>query len=152
MRFRGALLERGFAPATINLRLATVRSAVRLARLAGTEWELHVQAVPAAPRRETRGPAPANVRRLGEAAAGQDSAEKATRDVALIRLLFDLGLRRGEVVTIDLADVSGIPGARRGRRTALRGLGARRREVGGGWLPSVRPSRPGSAAAPPGVT
>jgi len=29
--------------------------------------------------------------------------------VALIRLLFDLGLRRGEVVAIDLADVSGIP-------------------------------------------
>jgi integrase/recombinase XerC len=98
VRFRAALLERGLAPATINLRLAAVRSAIRLARLAGTiEWELHVPAVPAAPRRETRGPAPADVRRLGEAAGRQDTAEKATRDVALIRLLFDLGLRRGGV-------------------------------------------------------
>jgi integrase/recombinase XerC len=113
VRFRAALLERGLAPATINLRLAAVKSAVRLARLAGTiVWELHVPAVPAAPRRETRGPAPADIRRLGEAAGRQDTAEKATRDVALIRLLFDLGLRRGEVVAIDVADLAGFPGAR----------------------------------------
>jgi integrase/recombinase XerC len=32
--------------------------------------------------------------------------------VALIRLLFDLGLRRGEVVAIDVADLAGFPGAR----------------------------------------
>jgi len=29
--------------------------------------------------------------------------------VALIRLLFDLGLRRGEVVAIDVADLAGFP-------------------------------------------
>lgn len=128
----------GLAPATINLRLVAIRSAVRLARLAGAvEWELHAPAVPAAPRRETRGPASADVRRLGEAAGRQDTAEKATRDVALIRLLFDLGLRRAEVVAIDLADVArcgssfrrtGVLPARMtslGLRTALTGLWGR---------------------------
>jgi integrase/recombinase XerC len=107
VRFRQDLLRQGLAPATVNLRLAAVKSAVRLARLSGTtDWDLAVPAVrQSGPGRETRGPAVADVRRLLAAAASQDSEGKAARDGALLRLLYDLGLRRSEVVGLDRSDV-----------------------------------------------
>jgi hypothetical protein len=94
VQFRAVLLERGLAPATINLRLAAVRSAVRLARLAGTiEWELHVPAVPAVPCRETRGPGPG--RRPPPGRGGHPPGHGREGDAGRgADLLFDLGLRR----------------------------------------------------------
>jgi hypothetical protein len=61
-RFGAALLERGLAPATIKLRLTSVRSAVRLARLAGIiEWDLRIPLRPAASPREAQSQASADV-------------------------------------------------------------------------------------------
>ncbi len=108
VRYRQALLDKGLAAATVNLRLSALRSAVRLARLSGaTEWDLVVPRVRSTepPARETRGPAVEDVRRLVEAAGAQESEDKAARDGALLRLLYDLGLRRSEVVGLDLDDV-----------------------------------------------
>src|SRR5262249_57234802 len=51
-----------------------------------------------------RGPGAAGFRRLLEQLAHRRDA-KAVRDRALLRLLFDLGLRRSEVVRLDVADL-----------------------------------------------
>jgi integrase/recombinase XerC len=107
LRFRQSLVARELAPATINLRLAALASAVRLARLSGTvDWDLLLPRVRhSGARRESRGPEVADVRRLLAAAAAQENEEKAVRDVALLHLLYDLGLRRSEVVGLDAGDV-----------------------------------------------
>jgi integrase/recombinase XerC len=57
------------------------------------------------PAQETRGLAVEDMRRLVEVAGAQESEDKAARDGALLRLLYDLGLRRSEVVGLDLVDV-----------------------------------------------
>jgi integrase/recombinase XerC len=43
--------------------------------------------------------------------AAESGRPKPVRDLAIIRLLHDLGLRRGELVALDLADVELVPGA-----------------------------------------
>ena len=105
LAYRGALLDRGLAPATINRRLAALRSLVRLARTVGiVPWTLEVPGLKAESYRDTRGPGLQGVRRLLRLASDRQDA-KGLRDLAVLRLLFDLGLRRGEVVALDLADV-----------------------------------------------
>lgn len=104
--WRAAMLERGLAPATVNVRLAALRSLVRLGRMLGAcTWTLDVPGVRGGARRERRAPTTGNVARLLAAAADQVDAVKAARDVALLHLLADLGLRRGEAVSLDVADV-----------------------------------------------
>jgi integrase/recombinase XerC len=105
LRFRQQLQARGLAPATINRRLAAIRSLVKLARTLGlVAWVLEVEGVRAEAYRDTRGPGPAGVRKLLEALAGRQDT-KAVRNRALLRLLYDLGLRRAEVVGLDVEDV-----------------------------------------------
>jgi len=103
--FRSQLQARGLAPATINRRLAALRSLVKLARTLGLiTWVLEVEGVRTEPYRDTRGPGHAGFRQL---LAGLDGRidPKAIRDRALLRLLYDLGLRRAEVVGLDVEDV-----------------------------------------------
>jgi integrase/recombinase XerC len=56
--------------------------------------------------------------------AASRAPPKATRDVAIIRLMFDLGLRRGEVVGLDLEDVD-----HNGRRLWVLGKGRAQKEA-----------------------
>jgi integrase/recombinase XerC len=57
-------------------------------------------------------------------AASEKSPAKAARDIAIIRLMFDLGLRRGEVVGLDVEDVD-----RAGRRLWVLGKGRTQKEA-----------------------
>ena len=103
--YRAFLVERGLSAATINRRLSTLRSAVRFARAAGlVSWTLEVEGLRGEPRRDNRGPGLDVVRGALETAAARGDW-KGTRDYALLRLTFDLGLRRGEVINLDLADL-----------------------------------------------
>jgi integrase/recombinase XerC len=52
--------------------------------------------------KDMRGPGVPAVRRLLKAAAGKENEPKAARDVAILRLLFDLALRRAELVGLDV--------------------------------------------------
>ena len=105
LRYRASLLGRGLSPATVNRRLAAVRSLVKLARLIGlVPWTLEVPGVQAEKYRDTRGPGRAGVVRLLETLDRQ-ATPKARRDTAVVRLLYDLALRRGEVVGLDIEDV-----------------------------------------------
>jgi len=104
--YRAHLAARGLQAATINRRLAALRSLVKLARMFGfVPWSLDVANAASEPYRDTRGPGVANVTRL-LAAAGEDKTPLGLRNRAALRLLFDLGLRRGEVVALDVEDIS----------------------------------------------
>lgn len=109
--YRADLLDRGLSPSTVNRRLAALRSLVKMGRLFGVvDFTLDVESVKSQTYRDTRGPGRDGVRLLlGKLAARTD--RKATRDHALVRLLFDLGLRRGEAVALDLEDVDLKAGA-----------------------------------------
>ncbi len=104
LRYRTSLVDRGLAPATVNRRLAALRSAMGILRVAGAiAWPLEVKPVKALKYKDTRGPGLAGVRALLRAASG--CGRKALRDRALVHLLFDMGLRRGEAVSLDLEHV-----------------------------------------------
>lgn len=104
LAYRNHLFGRELAPATVNRRLAALRSLVKLARTLGLViWGLEVAGLRSEPYRDTRGPGAPAYRRLLARLAG-DGRPKALRDTAILRLLFDLGLRRVEVCRLDLAD------------------------------------------------
>lgn len=105
LRYRAHLQGRGLAPATINRRLAALRSLVKLARTLGVvPWALDVEGMRSEHYRDTRGPGRDGVRALLAALEGR-ADPKAVRDRAALRLLYDVALRRGEVVALDVADV-----------------------------------------------
>ncbi|GAB4464584.1 MAG: tyrosine-type recombinase/integrase [Armatimonadaceae bacterium] len=105
LQYRAYLLDRGLQPATVNRRLAALRSLVKLARLFGlVVWELETPNVRHEAYRDTRGPGKDAVRQMLEQAAQGDSPRD-RRDRAILHLLYDLGLRRGEVVALDIGDV-----------------------------------------------
>jgi len=101
LRFRAALLDRGLAPATVNRKLAALRSLVKVARTVGLiTFSLDVENVRSQAYRDTRGPGVEGYRSLLGALQGRSDA-KGARDRAILHLLFDLGLRRAEVVSLD---------------------------------------------------
>jgi integrase/recombinase XerC len=105
LAYRASMVERKLSSATINRRLAALRSLVRLARMLGlVVWSLEVPGLRLERMRDTRGPGVPAVRRMLRAAALQEPA-KAARDTALLRLMFDLALRRAEVLAVDVADL-----------------------------------------------
>ncbi len=124
LAWRAAMQETDLASATINRRLSAVRSALRFARTIGaTTWVPEVKGLKAQTYRDTRGPGLAGTRALLLAASRKLPA-KAARDTAIIRLMFDLGLRRGEVIGLDVDDVD-----RDGRRLWVLGKGKTQKEA-----------------------
>jgi integrase len=120
------------ASATIALRLAAIRWAVRTARDAGAvSWTLNVRSPRVRSLRDTRGPGLPAARRMLVAAQAQGGLI-GVRDVALLSLLLILGLRRGEVVTLNIEhfDVEGC-------RIAVLGKGHQDRV----WLTTPRALR-----------
>jgi integrase/recombinase XerC len=106
LRFRADMVQRDLAASTINTRLSAVRSLVKLARTAGlVNWSIEVSNVKSSTYRDTRGPGQNGVRQILGQASTHRSPAHAARDVALVRLMYDLGLRRGSVVAMDVGDV-----------------------------------------------
>jgi integrase/recombinase XerC len=107
LNYRRHLLERGLSAATVNRHLSTLRALVSLARTVGVvEWRLHARNVRSRAYRDTTGPDGDGMRALLAAAHEQADSRKAARDVALIHVMFDLALRRGEVCSLDVSDLS----------------------------------------------
>jgi integrase/recombinase XerC len=110
----------------------TLRSLVKLANTHGlVTWTLPVESVPVPPYDDTRGPDRDGFLTLLEAASAQPGP-KGLRDVALLRLLHDLGLRRSEAVRLDVDDVD-LPG----NRIVIAGKGRTPRE----WVSLPEPTR-----------
>lgn len=95
---------RNLSASSINNRLSAIRKLVAVARVRGlVSWSLEIKNVPSQPYRDTRGFGTQAVQLLLNQ-VGRDRP-KDKRDRAIIRLLFDLSLRRGEVVSLDVEDV-----------------------------------------------
>ena len=103
--YKNSLKERGLAASTINRRLAARRSLVKLARVMGlVTWTLEVAPAKAARTRDVRRPDPTVVVDMLNLVR-QQTGSKAVRDYAILRMLYDWGLRVSSVVNLDLADV-----------------------------------------------
>jgi integrase/recombinase XerC len=118
--YREHLEKRNLSPATINRRLSALRSMVEQAGTLGiVAWELKIRGIKSQSYRDTEGPGTRNVRKmLGLLACRKKTGYrngdlsvtrpnlKAIRDFAILRLLYDLALRRGEIVALDVGDVN----------------------------------------------
>lgn len=123
LAYRAHLSDAGLTSATINRRLSAIRSAVKLARTLGlTAWTPEIDGLKSQSYRDTVGPGLDGTRSMMAQARTQGSV-KAARDVALIRLMFDLGLRRGEVAGLDLGDID-----RDAKRVWIKGKGRTQKE------------------------
>ena len=110
LAYKTNLIERGLQAATVNRRLAALRSLIKLARTLGlTMYTLSVENMKSQPYRDTKGPGKEGYRAMLEATK-KAKEPKAVRDAAILHLLYDLGLRRGEVVSLDLADLDLMAG------------------------------------------
>ena len=106
LAYRAHLTDRNLAPATIGRRLAALRAAVQVARMLGrVAWDLEVESPRAETYRDTSGPGRDGWKAVLAIAKAQASTTRGKRDYAIIRLLHDVALRRGEAVGLDLVDV-----------------------------------------------
>ena len=104
LHYKGSLIEAGRSPATVNRRLSALRSVISLAKTLGMiTWTLEVANEKAQAYRDTRGPGCSGVKAI--LAQIQGDSPKAKRDRVIIRLLYDLALRRGEITSLRLEDV-----------------------------------------------
>jgi integrase/recombinase XerC len=105
--YRAHLTDRKLATATIARRIAALRSMVKLARQIGrVEWSLDVESPKVTKYRDTSGPGLEGWFKLRD--KGKELAattDQGKRDVALLHLMHDSCLRRGECVNLDLVDV-----------------------------------------------
>lgn len=125
LNYRANMVQRDLAANTINARLAAIRSLVKLARTLGlVGWSIDIANVKAKAYRDTTGPGHSGYRLL-LAELQRDARPKAVRDLAIVRLLFDRALRRGEVASLDMEHMD-IERS----RIAVEGKGSTERE----WL------------------
>ncbi len=108
LAYKDHLIHRGLAPRTVNNRLSTLRGLTKAARLVGRiTWWVDVQDIRCkTPSRDTRGPGREGFQRMVTRAALQPG-DRGIRDVAILRLLYDLApWRAGEVSSLDVGDVN----------------------------------------------
>lgn len=104
--YQTSLKKRQLAPATINHRLAALCSLVRLGRLLGfCTFTLTVTRIPVQAYRNTKGPGADGVEAI-LSALEPPKTDKEKRDYAMLRLMYDLALRRSEVAGLDLKHVN----------------------------------------------
>ncbi|RJQ65749.1 MAG: integrase [Desulfobacteraceae bacterium] len=105
LAYKANLMNRGLKSATVNRRLAALRSVVKLARTLGmVTWALEVSGLRHEPYRDTRGTGRDGYKAL-LAQAERQKPGKRERDLAILHMLYDLALRRGEIASLDLADL-----------------------------------------------
>ena len=103
--YKTHLTGEGMSPATVNRRLASIRSLVKYGRVVGLiNWNVEVRNLRVEQYRDTRGPGVGVVQSILDE-VGCSYSRKRKRDRALIRLMFDLSLRRSSVVNLDLEDL-----------------------------------------------
>jgi integrase/recombinase XerC len=127
-----SMLDKKLSAATINRRLSTLRVVIKLARkFELITWALEIDSLKVESFRDTRGPGRGGwLQLLDKATRAARLGAKGRRDLAIIRLLHDHGLRRSEVVSLELADWDA-----EGTRLAILGKGKTARS----WI-SVNPA------------
>jgi integrase/recombinase XerC len=118
-QWKGQMLSAGLAEATVNRRLAAVRSLLKMCQrlgLAQTDGKGLVDGEKVQAYRDTRGIELEQMQRLLRAPRGDKL--RARRDRAILRLLLENGLRRAEVAALDVNDFE-----RTARRLLILGKG-----------------------------
>jgi integrase/recombinase XerC len=101
LSYQTYLKENNKSVATINRKLSSLSALVALAQRVGlVAFELRLKAMPEEKFRDTRGPGHEGFVKM-LAALENKTDIKSCRDRALLRLLFDLALRRNEVLSLD---------------------------------------------------
>lgn len=146
VRYKADLVGRRLSPATLNLRIAALRSLVAHARRLGyVRWTLEVDGEHRDGVRDCRGPNVQSVTLLIGSCAQGDALS--VRDRGILRLAFDLALRRGEIAALEAMDVDldrrfvAVLGKGKGGRTWIK-LPDPTVEALRAWL-SVRGAGPG---------
>jgi len=149
---RARLIDAGLAPATVNATLAAVRGvaheAYRLGQMTSDDYQRLCEVPPVRGQRLLAGRALTHgeIAALMDACLADDSPAGA-RDAAILALAYAAGLRRSEIVGLDLADYDPSTG----RLVVRGGKGKKDRELWasngaaealGDWL-AVRGSEPG---------
>ena len=102
LSWKSAQLDAKLTPATINRRLACVRSLVKRARQLGlTTLCVDVEGLRRQPYRDTRGPGLSNAAKMLATVAARPGA-RGKRDAAILALAIECGLRRFEILGVDL--------------------------------------------------
>lgn len=102
LAYKTHLISQGRAPATINRHLSALRSLCGLARALGlSKATIAIKNAKSKPYRDTRGVGADGYHAMLAAVTGRN----ASRDIAILRLLHDLGLRRIEVITLRVDDL-----------------------------------------------
>jgi integrase/recombinase XerC len=110
LAYRVDLERRDLSSATIARRLSALRSVVKLARQLGkVGWAIEIESPKVTAYRDTHGPGQEGWIRIRDEArrraAGTRRTMEGKRNLALLLLLRDLGLRRAEATGLDLDDV-----------------------------------------------
>jgi integrase/recombinase XerC len=102
LSYRHSLQQKKLAPATQNRRISALKSLLKLARFVGvTDTTIELTPVPQEKYRDTQGPGREGFLQM-LAVLEEKSTAKSLRDRAILRLLYDVALRRFEVVSLDL--------------------------------------------------
>jgi integrase/recombinase XerC len=105
LAYRAHLLDEKVAPRTVNRRMSAIRSMLKMARMIGlVTWTIEIENERVTSVKDTRGPGKdAVVAMMGALVKRAQGGDRhAFRDLAILRLLYDLGLRRGEIASLDL--------------------------------------------------
>jgi integrase/recombinase XerC len=105
LSYKNRLIEAGKSAGTVTARLAAIRSLVKLARTLGViQWSIEIKGPKSEVYRDTKGPGrEAFDRVVADLEKKNDAPSR--RDLAILRLLHDVALRRGEVVSLDIEHV-----------------------------------------------
>jgi integrase/recombinase XerC len=153
--WRAAMAAAGLSAATIARRLSALRSVVDLAASLGRiTWTITVRSPKVETYRDVRGPGLDGWRRMVDHLRSQ-SGNIAVRDMALLRLLHDLGSRRGAAVGLDIKDIEMSDGRPAALWMLLKGkTSPRRKELApetadalSAWI-RIRGSEPGPLFIP----
>ncbi len=105
LSYKNHLIGRGLKSATVARYLSALRSVVTLARTLGRiHWALDVESPRIEPYRDTKGPGDAGwyLMLVHAQAAAEHRTPLALRNLAILRTIHDLALRRSELVSLDL--------------------------------------------------
>lgn len=105
LSYRTHMVGARVAPRTINRRMSAIRSMLKVARMIGlVAWSIEVEGTSVVAIRDTLGPGKEVVHAMMAALVhGVKSGDRdSIRNLAILCLLYDLGLRREEVASLDI--------------------------------------------------
>jgi integrase/recombinase XerC len=104
LKYRNEISER-LGPSSVNVKLSALLALNDICRVAGfVSWRLELRLLPTEGYRDTAGPGAGVVEPLLERLS-KAVDERSIRDYAVISVVYQQGLRRGEVVSLDLEHV-----------------------------------------------